>query len=157
MRTLEDAEAVVRSLRQRVADLEYERDQWRDKYLAACEQGFVAGETAAVHRIFDLTPSQTKIILALYRGGGRPVTKETVATALYGDEHPEPTPRKSGRPDGKTYLRTYNSLETMLYRAKQRLRVSAPGVAVGTEWGFGWTLRDTEGEIEAELARLTDA
>lgn len=148
---MEEANPEVRALRQRIEDLEYERDAYKQQLALAVSQGFVPNQGRG-RKVFGFTGYLDTMLRALANNEGKIVSHYALALALYGEDNlPEPKFREA-RAGGKVYLRAYPSMDVQLCRLRARMREKGLSAWVETVKGQGLILHDKAGEVAEEIA-----
>lgn len=150
-RAMTDDEAKIRELRQRIADLEHERDEYRALARSLMDQGASPEQAEGPIRLFGLSPMPSLVLLTLYRRQPRIVSRDTMMTVLYQDNPPPMRWRKNAR--GGEYARIGNSVDVYVWRIRRKIAELGLNAMVETVPRCGWRLIDPDAEIAAEVDR----
>jgi hypothetical protein len=144
-----EQEALIRNLRQQLADARFELEEVRELYKKACRAGFAPEEPAPPPRMFGFSRQQTTILLTLLRRG-KPVPTASLAMAAYNGDPRPPTERaETGG------LRFHGSLQVQI--SKMRRRIEERSLPFGIETtDYGYLLVDPSGSVERELERYDE-
>lgn len=141
-----EQEALIRDLRQQLADVRFELDELKEQYMKACRAGFAPEEPTPPPSLFGFSRQQTTILLTLLRRQ-KPVTTESLALAVYGGEPRPPTERSDTQG-----LRFHGSIQAQL--CKMRRRIEERSLPFGIETtDCGYLLADPSRKVERELER----
>ena len=108
----------------------------RPEKCPCCGQSVAVPSIEIIVQNYGIAPLEARILGAVWRGRGRPVSSEQIFDAMFADD-----------PDGgpSSYTALYNALKFGLHRLRGRLERSGIGVEnVGYRRGYRLVMKETE-------------